>query len=106
MDIKNFNNKLKVLIENQKLNLRKLSKELKIPYSSLFNYVQGRRLTKIEHLISISKYFGVSVDDLLGNENYSGGSEELISSNIFTDQNGSKRTIYKIQITKIHKEKI
>ena len=59
-------NKIKNLREENKLTLSELSDELEINVSLLANFESGFSKVPIDVLIKISKYFNVSIDDLVG----------------------------------------
>ena len=59
---------LKELREEKGLNMRQLSTELGIPYTTYVSYEKGDREPNIETLIHIADYFECSVDRLIGRE--------------------------------------
>jgi len=60
---------LKGLMDQQKISLRKLSKELSIPQSTLSNYLSGRRKTYEPNILSkLSRHFNCSLEFLLFGE--------------------------------------
>lgn len=65
----NFGKTLKQLRESRNISAIKLSEDLNIHRGSLSNWETGKRKPDSEMLVKIAKYFDVSVDYLLGNEN-------------------------------------
>ena len=61
-----FASKLKKARENTGFTQREISKETKIPQSTLANYETGRTEPDIENLGILADFYGVSVDWLLG----------------------------------------
>ena len=64
-----FADRLKDLIDENKLNNQKLSDAIGIPRTSISNWLNGRRTVQIDALVKIALYFKVSTDYLLGIEN-------------------------------------
>lgn len=58
--------RIKALRESKGYNMRQMASALNLPYTTYVNYEKGAREPNSEQLILISKYFGVSVDYLLG----------------------------------------
>ncbi|AME09678.1 MULTISPECIES: helix-turn-helix domain-containing protein [Gemella] len=65
MNKEKFSNRLKYLRLNKNVSLRKLSKEVRIPHTTLSGYEKGRIPDK-ERLIKLANYFNVSIDFLSG----------------------------------------
>lgn len=63
-----FRERLKELIQERNLTIKKLSEETKIPRTTLNNYTLNLRTPKIDVLVTLAVYFKVSVDYLLGLE--------------------------------------
>lgn len=61
--------KIKLLREKRALEAQKLASDLNVGKSTLSNWENDRRTPDTDMLIKISKYFNVSVDYLLGNDN-------------------------------------
>ena len=61
-----FVSKLKKARENTGFTQREVSKETKIPQSTIANYETGRTEPDIENLGILADFYGVSVDWLLG----------------------------------------
>lgn len=59
-------NRIKTLRESKGYNMRQMAAALNLPYTTYVNYEKGARRPNSEQLILISKYFGVSIDDLIG----------------------------------------
>lgn len=53
------------LLKEKKISLNKLSTDTGIPKSCLYDYKIGRSKPKIDKLLIIAKYFGVSLEKLL-----------------------------------------
>ncbi len=61
-----FNEILRNLIEDRDLTQKQVAKDLGVAPSTLGGYVQGTSEPDYETLISIAKYFDVSIDYILG----------------------------------------
>jgi len=99
MKINNFHEVLRKNFEGT--NLSQLSRELDIPRSVLQGWLQERRLPSFKNLdqvIKISKYLGISLDELLAGDN--GPSEKIVTSVRFSDEGNT----YSIIIRKLGKE--
>lgn len=59
-------NRIKTLRESKGYNMRQMAAALNLPYTTYVNYEKGARRPNSEQLILISKYFGVSIDCLIG----------------------------------------
>ncbi len=59
-------NRIKTLRESKGYNMRQMAAALNLPYTTYVNYEKGARRPNSEQLILISKYFGVSIDYLIG----------------------------------------
>lgn len=68
--------KIKIMIEERNITQKKLADDLKMPPSTLGNYLNGIREPDFNTLILIAKYFSVSTDYLLG---YSANTEFIIN---------------------------
>ena len=58
--------RIKSLRESKGYNMRQMASALNLPYTTYVNYEKGAREPNSEQLILISKYFGVSIDYLMG----------------------------------------
>ena len=58
--------RIKTLRESKGYNMRQMASALNLPYTTYVNYEKGAREPNSEQLILISKYFGVSIDYLMG----------------------------------------
>ena len=65
-----FSNRLKELMKDKEINSVMLSKEIKIPRASITNWLICRRSPQIDALYKIAEYFNVSIDYLLGREDF------------------------------------
>ena len=63
-----FAERLKELREQKGLSIQQLSKEIKLSSSSLSRWENKQVSVKINEIIIIAKYFGVTTDYLLGLE--------------------------------------
>lgn len=61
-----FDDRLKKLRESKGYSMKQMSTALNLPYTTYVNYEQNKREPNSEILILISKYFGVSIDYLIG----------------------------------------
>ena len=60
-----FNEKLKMLIDEQEITQKELASKLKIPVSTFGGYVQGTSEPDFQTLILLADYFNVTTDYLL-----------------------------------------
>ena len=60
--------KIKELRQRLNFSQNKVSKDLSIPEQTLYGWENGSRQPSIENLILLSKYYHVSIDELVGNE--------------------------------------
>ena len=58
--------RIKSLRKSKEYNMRQMASALNLPYTTYVNYEKGAREPNSEQLILISKYFGVSIDYLMG----------------------------------------
>ena len=63
---KAFSDRLRFLIDSRGTTVKDLSLDANIPNPTIYRYIHGNRVPKIDNVIAIAKYFGVSVDWLLG----------------------------------------
>lgn len=56
---------LKLLVDREKITLRRLAKETGVPQPTLSGYLAGACSAKPNHILSLSKYFGVSMEYIL-----------------------------------------
>lgn len=61
-----FSKRLKQLIDDKKINVKKFANDVKIPYSTVCDWINMKTFASIEHLPKVAYYFGVSTDYLLG----------------------------------------
>lgn len=66
-----FDDRLKRLRENKGYSMRQMAIALNLPYTTYVNYEQNKREPNSELLILMSKYFGVSIDYLMGRTEHS-----------------------------------
>jgi transcriptional regulator with XRE-family HTH domain len=59
---------LKSLLQERNISVRALSRELKIPQSTLNSIVSGKQPGSIEQLLVLAQYFGVSLEYLATGE--------------------------------------
>lgn len=75
---------LKKLIADRGLSVRELARETGIAQSTLNALVQGRAPSKPEHLLSLSRFFGCSVEFLLtGTDQRPPTLEEVFTQDVF-----------------------
>lgn len=65
---RNFANKLLRLLGGKNITARELADGIDVPVTNVYNWTSGKRMPKLETLISISDFFGVSVDSLVKKE--------------------------------------
>lgn len=61
--------RIRELRKRRNMTLRELAAELEIPFTTLGNYERGDRQPDIDLLISIAKFFGVTMDYLTRDDN-------------------------------------
>lgn len=66
IDYTTFRDNLKRLIESRGLTIKGLAAELGITASTLTRYIHGYRTPELSYIITLSKYFNVSIDWLVG----------------------------------------
>ena len=76
-----FGERLKELLEDNDISQRQLANELNIAYSTLNGYINDYRQPDYQQLISISRYFSVSTDYLLGAVNQPATSSASVDEN-------------------------
>ena len=64
-----FAERLKILIDERELSVNKFSKEIKIPTSTISDWLNKKKTPTIENIPQIAIYFKVTTDYLLGLEN-------------------------------------
>lgn len=75
---------IKKLISERKISIRALAKQTGIPQSTLNSISNGREPGKVEHLLTLSKYFKVSMEYLLtGNDDQPPTLENVLTEDIF-----------------------
>lgn len=96
-----FGATLKSIREGKGLNQDELAKKLKISRATLSDYERGKTEPNFSTLVSIAKFFHISVDNLLGNLNQKGDDSQKqqkgnVKGNLLgnlTVQKGSKRGV-------------
>ena len=63
---KAFSDRLRLLVDSRGITAKDLSRESNIPDATIYRYLSGVRVPKIDNIITLAKFFGVSVDWLLG----------------------------------------
>ena len=58
--------RIKSLRESKGYNMRQMASALNLPYTTYVNYEKGAREPSSEQLLLFSKYFGVSLDYIMG----------------------------------------
>lgn len=72
-DYMKLNERLRTIRENHGMNRRELAEQLKMPYGTLSKYETGEREPGVDFVITLAKYYGVTVDYLLGLTEYPHG---------------------------------
>lgn len=63
--------RLKGLIDEEKITINKLATELNVAYSVVYNWIHGNSTPNADYIIAICDYFHISSDYLLGiTDNY------------------------------------
>ena len=57
--------KLIRLMNERDLNVNKLAAHTGMPYSSVSDWVKGKTVPKIDKLMKLAEYFGVTIEELL-----------------------------------------
>ena len=65
-DWSKFRENLKSLVENSPYTTREIATAVGVTPSSMSRYITGKRDPDAEYIIAMAKYFGVSIDWLLG----------------------------------------
>jgi transcriptional regulator with XRE-family HTH domain len=89
-----FSRRLADLIGNE--NISAVAKEVGMPISLLHDWVKGRRipsLRNLRHLISISNYLNMTLDELLGGRRQSG----VAHLRSFDFQDGDRKFVVRIE---------
>lgn len=63
-----FNDRLQGLLYESDLNISDFAKKIKIPRTTITNWILGKSSPRIEYLRMIAEYFSVSCDYLVGLE--------------------------------------
>lgn len=63
-----FGKELKTLRESNKLSQRRLGEDLNVCNQTVSFWESGKREPDLDTLLTIAKYFNVSIDSLLGND--------------------------------------
>ena len=64
-----FSSKLIDLMQDKKLNIKELSAKTNIPRSTINSWTLKKRSPKIDYLCTLTDFFGVTIDYLVGREN-------------------------------------
>lgn len=64
--MKNFGIRLKRLREKKGVSIQTISKEIKANILMIRDWEDGKMVLTVVHLIRLAKYFGVSIDYLVG----------------------------------------
>ena len=78
-------NRLKELRKEKKLTQKEMAEELEVPYRSYQRWENGEVQIKKENLEKLSKYFGISIPNLLGYEEKVSKTKELIKDSYGLD---------------------
>lgn len=54
------------ILKSRKCSMYRIGKVLKYPNNTLIDWSHGRRLPRIDNLINVAKYFGCTLDELVG----------------------------------------
>ena len=66
--LKIFSERLKDLLDERNLSIKKFAEDIKIPRTTINNWILQIKSPKIYYVCEIADYFGVSLDYLLGRE--------------------------------------
>ncbi len=67
--LKIFSERLKDLLDERNLSIKKFAEDIKIPRTTINNWILQIKSPKIYYVCEIADYFGVTTDYLLGREN-------------------------------------
>lgn len=65
---KNFSENLKKLMKKKNVSRKQLSEELNIKYTTICEWIKGTMMPRAEALSSLADYFGITVSELLADE--------------------------------------
>lgn len=75
---------LKTLMDQKKISARELSRQTKVPPSTLSSLLAGGKPQKLNHVLVLAEYFGTSMEMLLyGSDRRPPTIEELATEGIF-----------------------
>lgn len=60
-----FSENLKHILQARGMTVYRLAKELGVPKSTVYTWMGGTKNPSSEHILALSKFLGVSVEDLL-----------------------------------------
>ena len=78
-DYHRFTQRLRLLTYARKLNFADVMKDCSLPSNTLYRYDNGTRKPDAKTLAKLAVYFGVSIDWLLGLDEYEGEDAELLT---------------------------
>ena len=65
IDMQQTGNKIKEYMELSNITIRDIANMTNISYQAVWKYTRGQSLPTIQHLLTISKLFGCTVEDLI-----------------------------------------
>jgi len=75
---------LAALMKERKITARELSRQTKVPPSTLSSLMAGGKPQKLDHILAIAEYFGTSMEFLLyGSDKRAPTLEELATEGVF-----------------------
>ncbi|MDR1002730.1 MAG: helix-turn-helix domain-containing protein [Oscillospiraceae bacterium] len=104
----NFNEKLMNLRKSNGLSQEELGFKLDVTRQTVSKWETGQTTPEMDKLIELSKVFGISIDELVGNESASGEGEDaaerplVISLRSFRYEYKSKRTLFGLPLIHVN----
>lgn len=76
---------LKRLMEQKGINARELSRQTKVPPSTLSNLMAGGKPQKLDHVLALAEYFGTSMEMILyGSDRRQPTLDEVMTEGVFS----------------------
>ncbi len=106
IDYTTFRENLRCLIDSRGLTIKGLATEMGITTSTLTRYIHGYRTPELSYIITLSKYFNVSIDWLVGltNDQFNGLPKEVRDvANLYQLASDSDRLVINAVLDKYRK---
>lgn len=108
IDFTTFQKNLRDLIESRGLTVKGLAAEVNISYVTISRYMNGHREPELKYVMTLARYFNVSVDWLIG---FGGGKFDLLPPDIqefadlFSIASPDDRRVIEAVLSKYREEK-